>query len=150
MEAGLTVARYEQAQFTELLGARLAADIKSARENQTLDIDALVAPSAVSKPFAEMVDRAGPFGPGNPEPVFALADMRVGAMKTVGKGHVSLTLHSGTGESVRAIAFRAEENGLATFFAERGRVHVAGKIRADDWRGGDAGQFQILDAARAE
>ncbi|MEQ8178378.1 MAG: single-stranded-DNA-specific exonuclease RecJ [Amphiplicatus sp.] len=150
MAAGLTVARGELDPFTKFVGERLAAGVKAARENQTLDIDALVAPSAVSKPFADMVDRAGPFGPGNPEPVFALADMRVGAMKTVGKGHLSLTLQGSTGESVRAIAFRAEENGLAAFFAGRGRVHVAGKIRADDWRGGDAGQFQIIDAGRAE
>ncbi|MEE2691739.1 MAG: single-stranded-DNA-specific exonuclease RecJ [Pseudomonadota bacterium] len=148
MAAGLSIARGALDPFTAFLAARLGAEIKAARDNQTLDIDALVGPGAVLRPFAEMVERAGPFGPGNPEPVFALADMQVGAMKTVGKGHLSLTLRSASGETVRAIAFRAEENGLAAFFAKEKRAHVAGKIRADDWRGGEAGQLQIVDAAR--
>jgi single-stranded-DNA-specific exonuclease len=29
----------------------------------------------------------------------------------------------------------------------RGRLHLAGRIKIDDWRGGDAAQFQIVDAA---
>jgi len=120
-----------------------------ARTNRTLEIDAVVGASAVSKTFSDLIATAGPYGPGNPEPSFALLNMRAEYLKVVGKGHVSLTLVSETGESARAIAFRAEGEALGEILATGRRLHAAGKIRADDWRGGDAGQLQISDAALA-
>ncbi|HKJ62925.1 MAG TPA: single-stranded-DNA-specific exonuclease RecJ, partial [Hyphomicrobiales bacterium] len=63
--------------------------------------------------------------------------------------HISMTLMNDTGEAVRAIAFRAEGERLGEMLRSGKRLHVAGKIRADDWRGGDAGQLQISDAAEA-
>ena len=57
-----------------------------------------------------------------------------------------------TGARCRAIAFRVADTPLGRFLAEaRGRaIHVAGHLRRDDWRGGDAVQLVIDDAAGAE
>ena len=76
--------------------------------------------------------------------------MRAKFSKIVGKGHLSVTLVSETGEEIRAIAFRAGGEPLEEILTSGRRIHVAGKIRADDWRGGDAGQLQISDAALAQ
>ena len=103
----------------------------------------------MSKSFADLAATAGPYGPGNPEPTFSLLDCRAEYLKVVGKGHLSLTLVSDAGESARAIAFRAQGEALGEILTSGQRIHVAGKIRADDWRGGDAGQLQIADAAFA-
>ena len=149
MAAGLTVAADGIDAFRRRMNAQLAEDAAAARRNRTLDIDAVVAPSAVAKPFADMIAKAGPFGPGNPEPVFALCNLRVEGVKTVGKGHLSLTLAGDGGERVRGIAFRAEGESLGEILKRGERVHIAGKIRADDWRGGQAGQIQVSDAAPA-
>ncbi len=48
-----------------------------------------------------------------------------------------------------AIAFRVAETPLGRFLAEtRGAaIHVAGHLRRDQWRGGDAVQLVIDDAA---
>ncbi|WDI31141.1 single-stranded-DNA-specific exonuclease RecJ [Hyphococcus flavus] len=150
MAAGLTIARNKLGALRDRLSKTLRADIQRARENRTLEIDAVVGASAVTKSFAELIARAGPYGQGNPEPAFALLNMRGTHLKTVGKGHLSLTLKSDTGESVRAIAFRAGGEPIEEVLRSGRRFHVAGKIRADDWRGGDAGQLQISDAAFAE
>ncbi len=149
MAAGLTIERAKIGAFRRALNVRLRNDIVKARENRTLDIDAVVAPGAVTKTFANLVATAGPYGPGNPEPSFVLLNMRGAYQKTVGKGHLSLTLKSETGESVRAIAFRAGGEPIEEILKSGQRFHVAGKVRADDWRGGDAGQLQISDAAFA-
>ncbi len=149
MAAGLTVARSNLQELIAFLNRDLAAAIARARAERILDIDGVVAPSAVSKPFAELISGASPFGPENPEPLFVLSDMRAQYCKTVGAGHVACTLLSETGEAARAIAFRACDNGLEALLQSGRRLHVAGKIKADDWRGGDAGQFQIVDAAFA-
>ena len=149
MAAGLTVARSALDAFTEFLNDRLGPHVGEARASRRLEIDAIVAPSAVTKHFADIIERAGPYGPGNPEPIFALTNMRPEYVKPVGKDHLSMTLVSESGEKVRAIAFRAVGAPLGDMLAGRTRVHVAGRIRADDWRGGDAAQLQISDAAIA-
>ncbi len=149
MAAGLTLETNRIATLRRLLNERLARAVTLARANRMLEIDAVLGASAVSKSFADLIASAGPYGPGNPEPSFALLDMRAEYLRVVGKGHLSLTLVSETGESVRAIAFRAEGEALGEVLTSGRRIHVAGKIRADDWRGGDAGQMQISDAALA-
>ncbi len=149
MAAGLTIDPARIGEFRKVMNERLGRAVVAARANRVLDIDAVVGTSAVTKSFADLVATAGPYGPGNPEPVFALTDCRAQYPKTVGKGHLSLMLVSETGESARAIAFRAEDGPLGEILRSGRRFHVAGKIRADDWRGGDAGQMQITDAAPA-
>ncbi len=149
MAAGLTIAPDKIAALRQRLIDTLEADVAAARENRTLDIDAVIAPGAVTKTFAEMIAQAGPYGPGNPEPVFALTDMRADYVKTVGQNHIALTLKGDAGQSVRAIAFRAEGEPLGEVLRAGGRLHIAGRVKADDWRGGDAGQLQISDAASA-
>jgi single-stranded-DNA-specific exonuclease len=149
MAAGLTIARGAIADFTTFLNARLSASVAAARAARHLDIDAIIAASSVSKRFADIVEHSGPFGPGNPEPVFALTNMRADYVKSVGKDHLACTLVSDTGEKVRAIAFRAADTPLGELLRSRARLHVAGKIRADDWRGGEAAQMQISDAAKS-
>lgn len=149
MAAGLTIGKDRISAFRKLLNERLGRAVLLARSNRSMSIDAVLGASAVSKSFADLVSTAGPFGPGNPEPTFALLNLRVEIAKIVGKGHLSLTLASETGELIRAIAFRAEGEALGEVLTSGRRIHVAGKIRADDWRGGDAGQLQISDAALA-
>ena len=149
MAAGLTIDPGRIGDFRRLLNERLGRAVVLARANRILDVDAVIAPGAVTKGFADLVAAAGPYGPGNPEPVFALTDCRAAYPKTVGKDHLSLSLVSDAGASARAIAFRAEGGPLGEILRSGRRIHVAGKIRADDWRGGDAGQLQISDAAPA-
>ncbi|MEO1136508.1 MAG: single-stranded-DNA-specific exonuclease RecJ [Pseudomonadota bacterium] len=149
MAAGLTIDASRIDAFRKRLNEQLSRAVVVARTNRVFDIDAVVAPSAVTKSFADLINKAGPYGPGNPEPSFALLNMRAAYPKVVGKGHLSLTLESDTGETARAIAFRAEGQPLGEILRSGRRFHVAGKIRADDWRGGDTGQVQITDAAPA-
>ena len=149
MAAGLTAEAARIAELDTFLDKTLRADVDRAVANQRLEIDALVGPSAVTGAFARMLDNVGPFGPGNPEPVFALASMSVESVRVVGDVHLACELASAGGERVRAIAFRAEGEPLGALLKSRRRLHLAGRIKTDDWRGGEAAQFQISDAAEA-
>jgi single-stranded-DNA-specific exonuclease len=147
MAAGITADAARLDDFDAFLERTLRGDVDRAVVAQRLEIDALVAPSAVDARFARLIDAAGPFGPGNPEPVFVLASMAVEQTRLVGEAHLACDLLSATGERVRAIAFRADGETLGAMLKSRRRLHLAGRIKADSWRGGDAGQFQIVDAA---
>jgi len=52
---------------------------------------------------------------------------------------------------LRAIAFRVAGTPLGQFLVETGgsAIHVAGHLRRDSWRGGNAVQLSIDDAAPA-
>lgn len=149
MAAGLTIAAEGVDTFRRYLNDALSDEVAKALLNRTFDVDCVIAPDAVTKSFSDMVARAGPFGPGNAEPVFALCEMRAKSVKTVGGSHLSVLLVNDSGREVRGIAFRAKGESLGDILEAGGRFHVAGKVRADDWRGGDAGQLHIVDAAPA-
>ena len=149
MAAGLTIAASKIGALREFLNNALEDKVAHARANQVQEIDALVAPSAVTGEFAGLIAAAGPFGPGNPEPVFALANLRMVTAKIVGKGHLAATLEAPDGAQCRTIAFRAEGEAIEEIMRSGNRFHVCGKIRKDDWRGPRAAQLHITDAAPA-
>lgn len=117
----------------------------------TLELHAAVSASAVAPGLVAEVTRAGPFGPGNPEPVFVLPEVRVAFADPVGRGHVRVRLQGAEGRSLSAIAFRAAGTPLGeALLRHRGRViHAAGLLKADHWNGQDRAQLQILDGAAA-
>ncbi len=51
-----------------------------------------------------------PFGPGNPEPLFAFSGMRVVEALPMKGGHVRATLADPDGARIRAVAWRAGES----------------------------------------
>ena len=148
MAAGLTISEGKIADLRQRLNEQLSDDVSRARASRKREIDAVVSAGMVTRTFADLIARAGPYGVGNPEPVFAICDLGVTSLKTVGAGHIAVTLKDRSGGQIRAIAFRAEGERLGAVLRGAERVHIVGKIRADDWRGRDAGQLQIEDAAR--
>ncbi len=149
MAAGLTIDAGALPAFADSLHTMLSGPVARARLNRRRDIDAIVALSAVSRASVDEIARAGPFGPGNPEPVFVFANLAPLSARPVGAAHLALTLADGAGETARAIAFRALGEPLGDLLSNASSVHVIGRIRADDWRGPRAAQVEIVDAAPA-
>ena len=147
MAAGLTVARSRLPEFSEFLTGALAQSAPGDAEN-ILKIDGLLTAGGASKEFVEQVERAGPFGSGQPEPVFAFPSHRITYADPVGQGHVRLTLTSGDGSTLKAIAFRAADQPLGKCLLEsRGRaLHLAGSLSLDHWQGEPRPQLRVMDA----
>ena len=80
--------------------------------------------------------RMAPFGPGNPEPVFALGDVRVERPMALRGGHVRCTLTDGIGRPAEGggLACRGPETGRR-LLTEGGAIHVVGRLKPDDWQG---------------
>jgi single-stranded-DNA-specific exonuclease len=116
-----------------------------------LHLDAVSSPAGANVALAEEIAAAGPFGAGNPEPLLVLPDVRVSFADIVGSAHVKLRLAGGDATVLDAIAFRAAGTPLGDgLLAARGRtLHVAGRLRRDDWNGRVRVQLEIEDAAPA-
>ncbi len=149
MAAGLTVEAGRIDELEAFLTDRIARALVDAPSMRALKIDGAITPGAASGGLMELVEQAGPFGAGYPEPVFALAAVRIAYADRVGESHVRCRLAGDDGAPLSAIAFRCLESGLgeALLEARGGRLHIAGKLRRDKWRGGDAVQLIIEDAA---
>lgn len=150
MAAGFGVSRDGLEAFRTWLGAyfsRLSGPADAAEE---LWLDALVSPSGATAELALEINRAGPFGAGNAEPVVAANDVRVAFADVVGQGHVRMKLQGADGGALLAIAFRAADTPLGTeLLRARGQqLHAAGVLRARQWNGRTEVQLQIEDAAR--
>ncbi|MFX8466500.1 hypothetical protein ABTL61_20075, partial [Acinetobacter baumannii] len=77
------------------------------------------------------------YGSGNAEPRLVLPQARVVDASIVGEKHVRVVLSGMGGGRLKGIAFRALDNELGKFLLGPGRdgLHVAGHLRADNWRG---------------
>ncbi len=148
MAAGLSVRPDTIPELRSFLCERLAAETEIAAAEDGLDIDALVATAGCDRTLWQDFQRMAPFGPGNAEPVFALADVRVERPMALRGGHVRCTLTDGSGGSLKAVAWRVEgtETGRR-LLVEGGAIHVVGRLKPDDWKGREGVEFEIEDAA---
>jgi len=150
MAAGFTVAAEKLDALREFLAGRLGDGLEHERLIPELRVDAALSLAAAQAELIGHIERLAPFGAGNPEPRFVLSGVRVVHAEAVGNAHLRCALADPLDTArLRAIAFRAAGMPLGQFLAEtRGAaVHVAGHLRRDNWRGGDAVQLAIDDAA---
>ena len=149
MAAGLTVRRASLAALESFFATRFANSGSDAFAAADLDIDGALVASGATSELVDLVDRAGPFGQGNPQPRFAFPAHRVKFAKVVGDAHVRATLEAGDGARIDAIAFRAAGQPLGDLLLGAGGMplHVAGSLRRDTWGGRDKIELQIEDAA---
>jgi single-stranded-DNA-specific exonuclease len=108
----------------------------------------LLASTSLNPDFIRKIATLGPFGTGNPEPRFALADCRIVNASIVGEKHVSVVIMQG-GVRLKGIAFRCVGMPLgdALLNSRERNFHLAGHIRIDEWQGDERVQLLIDDAA---
>lgn len=152
MAAGVTLGPGQLGPFRTYLNDTLADDVADAKAGDGVKIDAALTARGANPDFVHQIERAGPFGAGNPTPVFAFPAHRVRYAEVVGAGgHVRCTVTSGDGANLKAIAFRAAGSplGEALLKARDGQgLHIAGTLNIDHWQGRETVQLRIVDAAQ--
>lgn len=149
MAAGVTLHASRIGELKEFLDARLATPVAALGDVRSLGLDGAVSVDGANAQLLELLDRAGPYGSGNAEPRLVLPQARVVDASIVGEKHVRVVLSGMGGGRLKGIAFRALDNELGKFLLGPGRdgLHVAGHLRADNWRGERRVQLVIEDAA---
>jgi single-stranded-DNA-specific exonuclease len=151
MAAGLTVAAERLDEFKRFLEAKLALPVANARANDAFLIDAMLTASGATPDLIASLAQGGPYGAGNPEPVFALPAHRLSFSTEVGNGHLRFCAVAGDGTRIDGIAFRAAEEPLGrALSAARGNlVHLAGSLMLDRFGGRERVQLRLIDFAPA-
>jgi len=136
MAAGITVERARLPEFSAYLERELAGPVALARARQALSIDALLSAGGATPDFFKALERAAPFGQGNPEPVFALAGHRLENLATVGENHMRFRLVAPDGAALGGIAFRVHGTPLGeALVAGRGEPRHAAVTLSRNRRG---------------
>ncbi|MCX8280335.1 single-stranded-DNA-specific exonuclease RecJ [Phyllobacterium sp. 0TCS1.6C] len=151
MAAGITVERDKLGALRAFFEENAAEMVGQLRSNQSLAVDGALSASGATVALFEMMERAGPFGSGHPQPVLVLPHHRLQDARSIGTNHVKATLVGADGKKLSAIAFRAGGAALGDFlFNQLGQsLHVAGNLSLNHWNGSTTAQFRILDAAKA-
>ncbi|WP_315800105.1 single-stranded-DNA-specific exonuclease RecJ [Bradyrhizobium sp. SZCCHNS3002] len=149
MAAGVTLRKERLAEFRAFLESALAADVADARHVNEILIDGAISARAATPELVATLNRAGPFGSGNPEPIVALPSHQLVYADEVGQAHLKLRFKSGDGAAVNAIAFRSVGQKLGNALVQhRGQVlHVAGTLTVDRYQGVERVQLRVLDVA---
>jgi len=149
MAAGVTLRKERLAEFRAYMEHALAHDVAQSRHVNELFIDAAVTARSATPELVATLNRAGPFGSGNPEPVVALPAHQLVFADEVGQAHLRLRFKSGDGAIVNAVAFRAVGQKLGNaLVAQRGQsLHVAGSLTVDRYQGSERVQLRVLDIA---
>ncbi|MFN5264907.1 MAG: DHHA1 domain-containing protein [Pseudanabaena sp.] len=112
-----------------------------------VNIDVRVDLSDISMTLLQQCDRLQPCGIGNPDPVFYSENVRVLAQQTRGKDkvkHLSLTLDTGNGEKLKAIAWRWGE-----YCPVPDYVDIAYKLRANQWQDTTSVELEVVGIREA-
>jgi len=151
MAAGLTIEKEKIKEFERFIQGFLQQDVEKARQEIAMKVDCLIRPTAVARELVQSIEKVGPFGASNPEPVFVMDDLKIAYAQRLRGGHVRCTFADREGVRVNAICFNADENGLAEVLLSdhNQSVHVAGRIKQDNWNGRTKIDFQLVDIAFA-
>ncbi|MCC4596586.1 single-stranded-DNA-specific exonuclease RecJ [Xanthomonas campestris pv. phormiicola] len=138
MAAGLSLPQAALAEFEQLFREHALASLDAALLQAELLSDGALDPHELDHRHAEALRLAGPWGQGFPEPLFD-GEFEVLQWRLLKERHLKLSLRcAGRGEPLNAIHFngwRGSEPGR--------RVHIAYRLVADDYRGGDAVQLVV-------
>lgn len=149
MAAGLTLARDRADAFRSFICAHIADAVATRRATSELAFDGALMPTGITAELMDILDRAGPYGAGNPQPRFALAAHRCQFVKPVGEAHLRCALAAGDGTRLNAVAFRVAGTELGALLQRPGGLplHFAGHLRRDTWGGRTRIEYVIEDVA---
>jgi len=149
MAAGFMLERRKQESLLAFLLERLARPVAQATSIRHLAIDGALSAGGANMELMDLLDRAGPYGQGHPEPRFVFPAHRISRVRAIKDAHVRCTLHASDGTRIEACAFRVADTALATLLlkGEGLPLHVAGHLRRASWQGRESVELMIEDAA---
>jgi len=147
MAVGLSVARENLEKAMYRLDEIIKQQGATIDSSPKVNIDTLLLPSAATLELVELLNSAGPYGPGAKAPTFVFANMQITYFKRIGNSHLRIKFGDNTG-SLDAICFNAFDTEIGpTLENHNGRtLHLCGKLDINQWRGQRSVQLRLEDA----
>lgn len=149
MAAGMSLKNEQLGALRAFLEEEVRETSEAAMAKAALEIDGALAAGGANMELIDLLQKAGPYGAGNPQPVFAFPAHRIAYADLAGTDHVRCQLMAADGSRLQAIAFRAVGTPLGELLLSERQLplHVAGRLVANDWGGSRKPQLLIDDVA---
>ncbi len=147
MAGGFSIEIQKIDQFKEYVIKKFRTLNLDLNKQKNFYIDSFVSPSALNLDFYSKVNILAPFGSGNPEPKFAIENLRSINSKIVGEKHVKSILLGSDGSNIKAIAFNSVDNDIGAYLLNKNKktFNIAGKLTLNEWKGEKNVEFIIDD-----
>lgn len=151
MAAGFTVMEEKLPELQQFLNKAFEIDIQNNDQSIIEEYDAVLTPNSVNIEIVEEYNRLGPFGIGNPEPLFKFTDLFVLKADIVGGKHIRCLLaptkeafHT---KSITAMAFNVVSTPLADILlnVKSHNISVIGSLKVNNWQERCTVQLHIKD-----
>ncbi|MFW5451888.1 MAG: single-stranded-DNA-specific exonuclease RecJ [Methylophagaceae bacterium] len=148
MAAGLTIAKQDLQQFEQLFLAALKQTVEPSVLQQQLLSDGELKPDEISLRLAQLLPTAAPWGQGFTEPLFH-GTFTVTAVRAVGQqqDHLRLTIDSGNGEHITAMAFRQQQ---PDWLKKGGQVSLRYRLAVNEFRQQRTVQMLVEDILKED
>ncbi len=152
MAAGVTVEKGRLGELRAFLEERLAASVAASRASARLSVDAALTAGGATPELVRRLEAAGPYGSGNPEPLFVLPRHRLADVQQAGTDHLRIRAAAADGSSLDAVAFRAvgKKLGEALMRLRGAPAHLAGTLAINRYGGRERVQLRVVDVAEAQ
>jgi single-stranded-DNA-specific exonuclease len=115
-----------------------------------IDIDAVATVRGAKPDFIKLLNHnVGPFGMGNPEPIFALADVRVHDTGVLKDKHIRMMISDAEGGTrMKAMLFGGVGTPLGDLILKNYRqvpFHLVGQFQINNWQGRESVEFHVMD-----
>lgn len=154
MAGGFTVMPDRLDEFKNFIG-EFIRDLKNQPEQvPELEIDSLASVRGAKPEFVKLLNyNVGPFGMGNPEPVFALADVQVHNVDVMKDKHLRLMISDAEGGTrMKGVYFSGVGTALGDMLLKNTRqtnFHLVGQFQINNWQGRESVEFHLIDGVNS-
>jgi single-stranded-DNA-specific exonuclease len=146
--AGVSIEEGRLEEFRDCVESSVSRGLTQDDLVPMLDVDAIIGLDACDVNLVGLLKKMRPFGAGNPEPIFGTRRLKLIAAKSVGNGHLKMTVAQGD-RVIDAIGF-----GMAGVLEELrgsgGMIAAAYVLEENTWRGVTDLQLRLKDVQPEE
>lgn len=152
MAGGFTVERHQYGALQHFFAERLKKSVSEFQQKRQRHYDVELSVASIRPELVHDMEKVGPFGAGNAEPLCCLKNVRIVKTDVLGEKHIRCIMTDGgsfghTGKGVKAMAFRSIGTALGeVLLSSQGKdITLIGKIRINRWQGNETAEFYIED-----
>ena len=148
MAGGFSIDKNKIEEFNKFCDHKILELDNDILTKKTQKYDEILDGVEIDRNFYEFINKASPYGQGNPEPKFIVPNAEIEFCKVVGKGHLKLKISGNNYKNLDGIAFNAIGTPLGDLITNHSGslIHFIGVIRKNDWQDFKGIQLQIFDA----
>jgi len=144
LAAGVELLQEDIEAFRQAFNAATARCLAGLDLSPMQPIDACLSPGAITRSLIDGLKKLQPFGQGNPEPVWALRNVKVqGVPRVLGEQHLKFSVEAGN-SIFEVIAFNFSQDKLPD-----GALDIAFVLKENTWNGKTSLQLQLKDVRPA-